>query len=123
MTRYAIRIGLGIAALALFVTALPNTAQAGGDVGDGHPTGAIRGIVVDEHGEPVPGARVRLFRPGHRRHAVARTVTNEDGLFGFRHVPVGRYVAAAGKREVGRGRARVAVHENEVSRVRIVIGM
>ena len=120
MTRYAIRIGLGLAALALLVTALPNTVQA--IDGDSHPTGAIRGIVVDGGGDPVAGARVRLFRTHHRRHIVARTVTNEAGLFGSRQVAVGRYVVAAAKRDVGHGRTRVAVHEDEVSRAEVVIG-
>lgn len=120
MTRYAIRIGLGLAALALLVTALPNTVQAVDT--DGHATGAIRGIVVDGHGDPVEGAHVRLFRTHHRRRIVARAVTNENGLFGFRQVAVGRYVVAAAQRTVGRGRTRVAVHEDETSRARVVIG-
>jgi hypothetical protein len=117
--QFAIRIGLGIAALALFVSVMPGAVQA--DVEDGR-TGAVRGIVVNADGEPVGGAHVRLVPVHHRRHVVARAVTERNGTFAVRGVPAGRYIARAALRDVGRGRARVAVHADEVSRVRIVIG-
>ncbi len=119
MFRLAVRIGLCVAALSLLVSLSPSEVWA--DAGDGPSTGAVAGVVLDIDGTPVEGAHVRLMTRRHRR-VVARGVTNENGRFGFREVRSGRYVVVAAKRDVGRGRARVAVHPDEVSRVRVVIG-
>ncbi len=118
MLRLAVRIGLCVAALSLLVSLTPSEVWAGDK--DGPDTGAVAGVVLDSEGMPVEGAQVRLMS-GHRR-VLARGVTNERGRFGFRQVHTGRYVVVAARRDVGRGRARVAVHADEVSRVRVVIG-
>ncbi len=121
MLRLAVRMGLCVAALSLLVSLSPSEVWA--DVGevDGPTTGAVAGVVLDIDGTPVECARVRLVTR-HSRRVVARRVTNENGRFGFREVHIGRYLVVAAKRDVGRGRARVTVHPNEVSRVRVVIG-
>ncbi len=118
MLRLAVRSWLCVAALSLLVSLTPGEVWA--DHKDGPDTGAVAGVVLDRDGMPVEGARVRLMS-NHRR-VVARGVTNEHGRFGFRQIHTGRYVVVAAKRDVGRGRARVAVHGDEVSRVRVVIG-
>lgn len=119
MLRLAVRIGLCVAALSLLVSL--SSSEVWADAGDGPRTGAVAGVVLDIDGTPVEGAHVRLMTRRHRR-VVARGVTNDNGRFGFREVRSGRYVVVAGKRDVGRGRARVAVHSEQVSRVRVVIG-
>ncbi len=82
--------------------------------------GAVAGVVLDQHGEPVADATVRLVHA--RTHRVVRTVhTDREGRFGFRHVRVGHYSVQAGKRQVGVGAARVSVRPHHVARVRIVL--
>jgi Carboxypeptidase regulatory-like domain len=83
--------------------------------------GAIRGIVIDAHGDPVEGAVVRLIHPRTKR-VVKRGETNAEGHFGFRHVRMGRYVVEAGKRGVGKGASRVGVRPHAVSRVKVELG-
>ena len=82
--------------------------------------GAVAGVVLDEHGERVADATVRLVHA--RTHRVVGTVhTDREGRFRFRHVRVGHYSVRAGKRHVGTGAARVDVRAHHVTRVRIVL--
>jgi len=89
---------------------------------DALANGAITGAVIDADGEPVAGAIVSIKgqarRRGERPFRV-RLETNEDGTFGVRDVPAGRYGVTAGARELGMARARVAVQDNEVSNVEL----
>jgi len=89
---------------------------------DALANGAIIGAVIDADGEPVAGAIVSIKgqarRRGERPFRV-RLETNEDGTFGVRDVPAGRYGVTAGARELGMARARVAVQDNEVSNVEL----
>jgi len=86
--------------------------------------GAVGGVVLNADGERVEGAvvmihsaeRVRGQRPFH-----ARMVTGEDGAFGWRQVPAGRYILQAGAREVGMAREMVGVRNDQVVRVRLVL--
>ena len=119
MLRLAVRMGLCVAALSLLVSL--STSEVWADVVAGPTSGAVAGVVLDIDGTPVEGAHVRLMTRRSRR-VVARGVTNENGRFGFRDVRIGRYVVVAAKRDVARGRGRVTVHPDGVSRVRVVIG-
>ena len=80
--------------------------------------GRIVGQVVDTAGAPVEGANVVLW---HADRVVARAVSGADGRFEFARVRPGRYVVAAGKAGVGRGREPVAVKPGEVSTVKIAL--
>jgi|CXWL01.1.fsa_nt_gi protocatechuate 3,4-dioxygenase beta subunit len=112
--------------LALLCSALvissPGTAVAGGDRprDPDAPTrpGAIMGQVTDARGNPVAGATV-ILRMGDR--AIARTMTNDRGVYGFARVLAGRYNLIAGKRDVGRGTANAAVRPGETVRVPITL--
>lgn len=121
---------VALAAMGLMLAGSPAGVMAGpvdpaGPDGPGGPeaerVGAIRGIVIDAHGDPVEGATVRLIHP--RTQRVIRTgETNARGHFGFRHVRMGRYLIEAGKRGVGTGTKRVGVRPHHVSRVRVELG-
>jgi tetratricopeptide (TPR) repeat protein len=56
---------------------------------------SIRGRVADPSGKPVVDAQVRLEEPGGREPRV--TVTDSEGAFIFRSVPVGSYILTAEK--------------------------
>ncbi len=84
--------------------------------------GAVAGVVIDADGEPVGGAVVSIMGQQRRRGQRpfrARLETNEDGTFGLRGVPAGRYRVVAGARELGRAAARIAVQDDEVTRIRL----
>ena len=92
----------------------------GPDDPDAERFGAVAGVVLDEHGERVADATVRLVHA--RTHRVVGTVhTDREGRFRFRHVRVGHCSVRAGKRHVGTGAARVGVRAHHVARVRIVL--
>jgi hypothetical protein len=60
------------------------------------PESSILGTIIDNYGEPVANAQVRLFRisvPGGRRGVglQRRLVTNDEGLYRFSHLPPGDY--------------------------------
>ena len=52
------------------------------------PTGTVRGRVIDEEGNPVQGARVKLSLP---RSLNMKATTDENGEFVFEGVPAGTY--------------------------------
>ncbi len=87
-----------------------------------HAQGSVAGVVVDADGEAVEGAvvvihsmeRGRWHRPFH-----ARAETNEEGVFGFRQVPQGRYMIRAMARELGMAREMIGVRDGQVTRVRL----
>ena len=55
----------------------------------------------------------------NRTGTVRRTKTDARGRFGFRQVPIGRYVVLAGKRGVGKDREAIRVRADQVTRVRL----
>lgn len=127
MLRKLVRLGaVAMVAAGMLLLGSPSGVMAGpvdptGPVDpDSMRFGSIRGGVVDENGHAVEGAVVRLIHARTGR-VVARTETDEDGHFGFRHVRVGHYGVKAAKRDVGRGAARTVVRQNETSRVRITL--
>jgi len=86
--------------------------------------GAVAGTVFNAEGEAVAGAvvvihsaeRVRGERPFH-----ARFITEENGTFGFRGVPAGRYIVQAAARGLGVVREEVGVRGDQLVRVRLVL--
>ena len=90
--------------------------------GDALANGAITGSVIDADGEPVAGAIVSIMGQAHQRGERpfrVRLETNENGTFGVRDVPAGRYGITAGAREVGMARVRAAVQDGEVTEVEL----
>ncbi len=84
--------------------------------------GAVAGVVIDENGDPVEGAVVTIqsaVRVRGERPFVERFQTEENGRFGWRQVPQGRYVVIAGAREVGLARVRAGVRDGEITRLEI----
>ena len=82
--------------------------------------GAVAGTVIDADGNPVEGAIVTIVsavrqrgeRPFHERF-----VTGENGVFGWRNVPAGRYFIHAAARRLGNVRDLIGVRDDEVTRV------
>jgi len=70
-----------ILAVALVLSATPALAQSG--------RGTISGLVKDASGSVVPGVTVTATNRG--TNAVATAVTNADGLYSFRNLPLGTY--------------------------------
>jgi len=63
------------------------------------PEGVISGEVTDEAGEPVPSARIFLFREdttsgGRVKHLNGHQNTNEEGRYRFVSLPIGDYYLA-----------------------------
>lgn len=54
------------------------------------PTGSVRGIAVDEGGNPLPGITVSL-QTGEGK-LVQTVLTGADGSYSVQDVPVGKYV-------------------------------
>ena len=80
--------------------------------------GQIIGRVVDVNGDAVADAEVRIEMT-HRsgRTFTLNTSTDRRGHFSFDRVPESRGVIRAGKRGVGRDRARVGVRSGNTTRV------
>ncbi|HLY99993.1 MAG TPA: carboxypeptidase regulatory-like domain-containing protein [Candidatus Angelobacter sp.] len=67
------------------------------------PESSILGTIIDNYGEPVANAQVRLFQisvPSGRRGVglQRRLVTNDEGLYRFSHLPPGDYYLAVSAR-------------------------
>ncbi len=58
--------------------------------------GAVEGIKVNEHGDPLPGALFGLFKTGEEefteKTAILTDVSDENGQFSFIEIPYGEYV-------------------------------
>ncbi len=63
----------------------------------GTPVGGVQGMVVNRRGEPVPGVALSMYLgnalvnglfPGARQLAEARTLSDRDGRFALKNVPV-----------------------------------
>src|SRR5215475_1251082 len=63
--------------------------------GQGAPTGAITGVVKDQAGAVVAGARIAAVNPG--TSASFQTVANDTGIYTLRALPVGSYSVTAEK--------------------------
>ena len=61
-------------------------------------TGSVTGLVVDELGAPIEGARVSLHADGI---CVAHMFSDADGTYLFEDVAVGIYTVKAGLKQVG----------------------
>lgn len=49
-------------------------------------SGSITGTMIDEYGEPVPGARVEVVGSDGKTYS---SITGEDGVYKLEHVPAG----------------------------------
>lgn len=74
-----------IAWLMVFLFALSGLTGAGILAAE-KPMGSVTGVVLDDHHQPIPGARVHFMGQTPR---TAQTL--EDGTFRMDHLPVGRY--------------------------------
>ncbi|MBM3327361.1 MAG: carboxypeptidase regulatory-like domain-containing protein [Calditrichaeota bacterium] len=77
--------------------------------------GWVTGAVLDADGNGVAGAQVGIQgvdRVRGQRPYMARAESGENGAFGFRDVPAGRYIVTAMTRELGCGRAEAVVEDN-----------
>ncbi|MEM6673875.1 MAG: carboxypeptidase-like regulatory domain-containing protein [Planctomycetota bacterium] len=89
---------------------------------------SIRGAVLDDKGDPVPGAEVELFAARqHYDESRRKTSTAEDGSFAFGGVEDGDYrVAARTESLLARGRVDVAVERQrsapEIVRIEVESG-
>ena len=82
----------------------------------GSPTGTITGVIKDDAGASVAGSRVVATNTG--TSATLETVSNENGTYTFRAVPVGNYnlsVEASGFKKTNL--TNVTVRVNEESRL------
>src|SRR5262245_62952164 len=77
----------------------------------GAPTGVITGVVKDEAGAVIAGARISAVNPG--TSASFQTVANDTGIYTLRALPAGSYSVTAEKdgfkkagQERGGGRGR-----------------
>ncbi|HWQ28769.1 MAG TPA: carboxypeptidase-like regulatory domain-containing protein, partial [Dehalococcoidia bacterium] len=70
-------------------------------------------------GRRVPGATVRLVTADGV--VIARTLSDDRGGFSFRALRPGHYHVVANKRGVGEGSVRVAVRDDQIVRVRVVL--
>src|SRR5262249_35268229 len=66
------------------------------------PSSSVRGVVRDEHGDPVPGATVGWGHPD--QGFTATTNSDEHGAFELDHVPPGAIFLRAGNAELGLAR-------------------
>jgi Carboxypeptidase regulatory-like domain/TonB-dependent Receptor Plug Domain len=76
----------------------------------GAPTGAITGVVKDEAGAVIPGARITAVNPG--TSASFQVVANDAGIYTLRALPVGTYNVTAEKESF-----RKALQEGVIVRV------
>lgn len=96
---------LSIAAVLFLISAGAALAQTGG----------VTGIVVDQDGNPVEGARVSLWLEDTCQGHIA---TDAAGVFLFEDVPIGTYTLKAGKPKVGKAVLEgVVVIEGQVTEV------
>jgi len=101
--------------IAAFV-ALGFTAQ------NAYAQGAVTGVVVNADGDAVEGAVVTIqsaVRVRGERPFRARFVTEENGVFGWRQVPEGRYRITAAARQLGGVREMIGVRDGQVTRVEL----
>jgi subtilisin family serine protease len=82
--------------------------------------GSLAGVVTDQHGAPVPQARVFLQKRGTNDAAI-QVRTDRAGTFLFGGLPTGTYVLRARQRTVGQARAQVAVAPEEHQTVTLVL--
>jgi hypothetical protein len=61
------------------------------------PTGIVRGVVLDERGNPVAAASVIAYPADKGFTFVERASTNTDGSLTFEALPFGKYAISAGK--------------------------
>ncbi len=100
------------ATLLAVAIALPAAAQS---------TGMVKGVVKDDSGKPVDGAKVSIdMTEGVNRHF--ETKTNKKGEFVQIGLPPGRYAVSAEKDKLGSPAAPVAVSVGRPAEVNLVLG-
>lgn len=89
-----------------------------------HAQGAVVVTVLDADGGPVAGAIVTiqgLDRERGVRPYMQRGETDDNGVIGWRQVPVGRYAVGAVARELGGAREMIGVRNEQVVRVDLTL--
>ena len=104
--------------------AAPRMEPAGSRNGDQGRTGALLGVVLDGHGDPVPGAQVRVLDEDGTTIATTHAGAGDGALslgeFRVDELPAGVYqVAASLPGNDSEARARVPVASFEDTRVRL----
>lgn len=88
----------------------------------GAPTGVITGVVKDEAGAVVPGARITAVNPG--TSASFQAVANDLGLYTLRALPVGSYKVTAEKEGFKKAlQEGVVVRVNEEVRLDVTLSV
>lgn len=109
-----------ILSLLLLISAVVVLPQDNAQAAVSHAAGEVVGRVVDSNGDGVGDAVVRLrIQTASGRTFEADTRTDRRGRFEFPRVPEGRGVIGAGKRGLGKTRARVGVMAGETTRVKL----
>jgi hypothetical protein len=82
--------------------------------------GSLVGTVTDQHGAPVPRARVSLYKRG-TNDAAMQVRADRAGAFLFAGLPAGTYVLKARQRIVGHAHAQVDLAQGEQQTVTLVL--
>src|SRR5499426_81470 len=106
----------GVIALLSIPLSLPNA------YAQGAPTGVITGVVKDQTGAVIAGARISAVNPG--TSASFQTVANDTGIYTLRALPAGSYSVTAEKDGFKKAvQERVVVRVNEEVRLDVTLSV